>query len=259
MNNSRRGLPYYLIRGILFNLLFLIYQNLIQQWVLTRIRNIVDLNLKDYALGSILFLLIIIDFTGCTLKIPPVIRRLWPQGDSNENSGSLTPKRFDAIDFFTWTLRTLISISMFMFLAKAFHIDQNEICMFLLIILIIIKELVILFMLFFINYSNTNNLHPQRNLIKELCGDICILIYSFFAYTVTIDLVFSSSEHISNHNIGLTLLNIVFASLFFLLLYIPLRFIYIFEERRENKGSKLIWITYATILLNLISALRASW
>lgn len=259
MNKSMLGLPYHLIRGILFNLLFLIYQNFFQQLVLTRIRNIVELNLKDYALGSILFIIIIIDFTGCALKIPPVIRRLWPHGDSNEKGGTLPPKRFNSFDVIIWALRTVISLSMLMFLAKAFHIDQHENLMFGLMILIVIKELVVFFMLFLTNFSHTDRLHPLRLAIRELCGDICILIYSFVAYTATIDLIFSRSGQITDHNIALTILNIVAASLLFLLLYLPLRFIYIFEERRELKRTKLIWFTYATIVLNLISAIRAAW
>lgn len=229
--------------GIVFNLSFLFYQIFIHNRILGILDQIHEKQIAHLWFGLLLAFFILLDLIGFWYKIPAVCQQLRESG-----------KDRTALFIILWILHMVVIFSFLMFIAEALDIKKNENLMFLLMILITIKELIILF-LFLMNKPAESKL----NKTKEWIGDLCLFIFGIFAYTVTWEYIARQGTHLLANNIVLTLLNVLAASIIFLIFFLPLRTPYILKESILLSNKKNLYLLTGTILFNLIEAMVQIW
>ncbi len=154
-----------------------------------------------------------------------------------------------------WLFHTLISIGIVLAIFKSFGMNTTkpDIFMSLLLFVVIIKELVLLFFMM-IDYEDVTLEKFKRPNNKEWIIDVILFAYACLAYTVTWQTI-ASDINMQKQNTGMYLLNILIASLMFLIFYMPVRIPYFLEEVSQLKTGKDILKYIFSILLVLISVI----
>jgi hypothetical protein len=106
------------------------------------------------------------------------------------------------------------------------------------ILLVIIKELIILFLIltFFSSSIEENkgkniSLDTSKNDdLKEWLGNFFIFIFSVISFTVSWDFITYQDSRILDKNVVLTLVNLLAASFLFFIFYLPSKMIFLLEE-----------------------------
>jgi hypothetical protein len=229
-------------RGVFFNALFLVYLATLQPLLLGRMDAVINRDQRDVFVGTLILLIMVLETLGLWLKVPPVMRRLLERDPERNPAG---------IFFFAvWALHTVLSALLLFPFLKSFGLDRNEAVGITLLVLVVLKELVLLGYLMIGAENRARKLLPGNLSRAELAGDLLLFLFASVAFSATWGVI-SPGVPVFKGNLALILVNLFGSGLIFLILFLPLRMVYVIEE--WNTRGYAPWLV-ATTLLNTVAA-----
>jgi len=244
----------YAWEGVIFNALCAFYFVLIAPVVQEiSIHNIKDENSFFPWLGIALLIISLLELYAFPKKMNYVHKAVL---DHNGEMGS---------GMILWMFHTVISIIVLFSMLEAFGIeittedgpnrDPHWLAL-LMPIVVVIKELYLLMFIMGRDDNNKELVKYKRPNKKEWQLDLILLAYTCLVYTVTWNTI-TNNMVMEEHNLPMYIINIIIASILFLVFYMPLRIPYFIEEMALLKTDKDVFKFIASILLVLISAIAS--
>ncbi len=237
--------------GWIFNLLagiyFLFFSTMVRDISITNFKGEEDVFMPWF--GFVLIAISILEIYAFPKKMKYVHLAIQERGG---NSGS---------GFLLWMFHAVISILLVMMALQSFGYDispENDSTpwwMMLLLFATVIKELFFLFFIWGIEENISKKKYKRPNK-KEWILDLILLAYMCIAYSVTWETI-TYNTPMEKDNLVMYILNIVVASMLFLMFYMPLRIPYLLEEMAGIKTTKDVLIFISSILLVLVPVIAA--
>lgn len=228
---------FYEQRGIFFNALFLVFLLALQPLLLRRMDAVINHDRRDVLVGSLLLLVMVLETLGIWLKVPGVMKRLLERDPERNPAGFFF--------FAVWALHTVLSALLLFPFLKSFGLDENETMGLVLLVLVVLKELVLLGYLMIGAGNRATRLLPMDLSRAELAGDFLLFMFAAVAFSATWGVI-SPGVQVSQGNFVLTVVNAFGAGLIFLILFLPLRMVYVIEE--WNTKGYAPWLVVTTLL-----------
>lgn len=233
---------FYEQRGVFFNALFLVYLTTLQPLLLRRMDAVINRDQRDVFVGTLILLIMVMETLGIWLKVSGVMQRLRERAPERNPAGLFF--------FAVWALHTVLSALLLFPLLKSFGLDQSEAVGMVLLILVVLKELVLLGYLMIGAENRATRLFPKDLSRSELAGDLLLFLFAAVAFSATWGVI-SPGVPVFKGNLALILVNAFGAGLIFLILFLPLRMVYVIEE--WNTRGYAPWLV-VTVLLNTAAA-----
>ena len=233
--------------GLIFNLLCALYFAFLAPFIAEiSIDTLHDKQAFSPWLGTALIIIFFLEIYAFPKKMKYVHRAVLDHG-KKINRGIIL-----------WIFHTVISISITFMVFESFGIGTEEVTatMSIILFLVIIKELYFLFTVIGMHDETETFEKYKRPNRKEWVIDLILITYACLAYTVTWQTI-SSGTNMEKHNLPMYIINIIIASLMFLMFYMPLRIPYYLEEITQLKTTKQIFKFMLSIFLVLVSAITA--
>lgn len=215
--------------GWLFNVFCAVYFLLISPHVLeASVATMGDTREFIPWLGFTLIMISLLEIYAFPKKMKYVHRAVMEQGDEIKSG------------FFLWMFHAVISMIITFTILESFGYNvvaeegkqDQPWWMMPLIFGVVIKELVLLFTIIGLHES-TDKLEAYKRPNKtEWIVDLILLVYACLVYTVTWENI-ASTVPMEKHNTPMYIVNLVAASLLFLIFYLPIRIPYYLEEMAQ--------------------------
>ena len=219
-------------QGLIFNLLFVVYQLFLKQPLLQNLKLIHNHLYKNYLLARLFISISILEVLGYSIKLPNVQKRLLKHFIEKKEI-----VKVGGFASFSWMLHLVLGIILLMWTLESMGINieniesKHDVFFMFAILLVIIKELIILFLIltFFpssIEENSDKNISldtSKNDDLKEWLGNFFIFIFSVISFTVSWDFIIYQDSRILDKNVVLTLVNLVAASFLFLSSIFPLK------------------------------------
>lgn len=229
-------------QGLIFNLLFVIYQLFLKQPLLQNLKLIHNHLYKNYLLAILFISISILEVLGYSIKLPNVQKRLLKHFIEKKEI-----VKVGGFATFSWMLHLVLGIILLMWTLESMGINieniesEHNVFFMFAILLAIIKELIILFLILTFFPSSIEDIEENRDKnisldtsknddLKEWLGNFFIFIFSVISFTVSWDFIIYQDSRILDKNVVLTLVNLVAASFLFFIFYLPSKMIFLLEE-----------------------------
>ena len=244
---------FYSWNGLIFNLLCAIYFVFISPLVLDISTKSLKSENTYYPILAIIILIVsVLEIYAFPQKMKFVHKAIMDKGLKLDKG------------FILWIFHIVISIATTFLNFELFGVDtigdnggENITWwMSLILFIVIIKELYFLLTIIGLHDEKDTLMKFKRPNKKEWIIDLILVIYASLIYTVTWQTI-SSNTNMDKHNLAMYILNLVIASIMFLMFYMPLRIPYYLEEIALIKTKKGFVKFIFSILIVLISAMYA--
>ena len=265
--------------GIIFNLAFGIYFLFFKDWLLEALRITMNYEQKNYIIAIIFAIVSILEVLGYFLKLPLMKKRLAPDIfkigviDGDKKSVEETLSRFT---FLVWICHSVVGIIIGFWIIQGINPEAiissgdaedfslKDFFLLVYIIIILIKELILLFLLMGRVLVESVELTEKDEILFfldtkiEWLADFFIFTFSIIAFTTTWEFMVYQGTTISSSNFILTLINVICATILFFIFYLPSRMIYLIEELllikvKKSKTDELFIYLFSFILPLLIA------
>ena len=231
--------------GFIFNLLSALYFMFIAPFIGKISNSVLTESSINYGLGIGLIMLSVMEVIVLPKKMKFVNAAL--KAHSKESSNGI---------FYLWIFHAIVSVIISMMSLEAFGIDiqdkANNTLFGAIMMIVVLKELYILFMLMDLEGENEKYSRPNN---KEIRYDIILLLYSWIAYTVTWENISYNSTSMNKDDLPMYIVNLIAAGIVFLIFYLPIRIPYLVEEIALLKSYNEKLKFYTSLLLVLASVL----
>jgi hypothetical protein len=246
-------------RGIIFNLLFVLYYLTLQPVLLRRLADVDQSNQTDYLIGALIFAAMILELIGFWLKKPLIARRFMasPQSDAAPASRILLALVPLAHIFLT----AVMAIKALPTVGLPFH--GNNILALVVFLLALSREGLWLGWLvqFFQNKASPDP--PRRwpgiseetqSHLSDMIGDVCLFFFGCIAYSTAWEVLASTTPIQPDESL---ILQYFGAVILFLMIYPPSRGVYSIEELFTYRPPSVRHAGQISFLAVLIAALFA--
>lgn len=238
---ARQSLAEFVIcnRGIVFNLALLAYILIVQHPLLYAVIRAYERGRTNYFLGALMIFLIIAEKIGIHLKLPVLNYRL--RGNKTRHWWAI---------FIIWVfhiiINTMLLINAYTFFGWDLGAENAHWALLIGPFAVVIAELYIL-IYFFLKPRVKKVDNPCKLMIREFTGDAIIFVWSAVTFTTTW-VYLTSQPFIGSGSFWFVLIQLLGVALIFLMMFLPLRLLYLYEEWSQpvtRKRRLWLWLTFA--------------
>ncbi len=237
------------MRSIAFDVLFCLYIILVEPLILPELKNYINqaytYKRPSYWIAFVIIAALICEVPGLYLKFKAIGDKMLKAGLGKPGQGIVLKWGF-IIYLLHTAVALIIAMSAFRAFGLTFH--ENENLFALLFILYLIREGIITYLIFSARIPEGPRPHA---LIKNTLGETCLFIFGVIAFTATWRINPVIITELSSE----TILAIFFASILFLMFYLPCNLATVYDNFLTAASRRQVFYRIASLILVVTAAL----